>query len=172
MTGRPGASMRVLFLCTGNSARSQMAETILRQLSHGRIEAFSAGTSPRAEIEPLAREAIRRVLKVEMDGQEPKPLAPFVRQPFDFVITVCDRAAESCPVFPGDPERIHWGFADPAAVVGSEDERSRAFETVARQLVGRMRIWMSLPRLREAMDAPPPSPTAIHLVDDGGNKKS
>ena len=154
--------LRVLFLCTGNSARSQMAEAVLRQLSRDRAEVFSAGTEPRSEIHPLAREAVRRVLHVEMREQYPKPLEPFVGSHFDYIITVCDRAAESCPVFPGDPERIHWSFEDPAAVRGTDQEQLRAFETVARQLVGRIRIWMALPSIRKRLEG--------EGLDDGGDR--
>lgn len=145
-------ALRVLFLCTGNAARSQMAEAVLRQLTRGRAEVFSAATDPRPEIHPLAREAVRRVLHVEMPDQYPKSLQLFLGSPFDFIITVCDRAAESCPVFPGDPDRIHWSFEDPAAVTGGEAEQLRAFETIARQLVGRIRIWMALPGIRGRLE--------------------
>ena len=145
--------IRVLFLCTGNSARSQLAEVILRQLSHGKIDVASAGTSPQAVIHPMARMAARRALGVEMEGQYPKLLDPFVGQRFDYVITVCDRAAESCPTFPGNPQRIHWSFEDPAAAQGTEEERQRAFDSVARGLVSRIGLWMSLPDVRSAIDA-------------------
>lgn len=145
--------MRVLFLCTGNSARSQIAEAILRHLSHGRIEVFSAGSTPASEVHPMALTAIRSVVREEMQGQYyPKAWHQFVGQRFDFIITVCDRAAEVCPTFPEDPERIHWSCEDPTAVEGSEEQRQKAFDTVAKQLVGRMRIWMALPRLRQAIE--------------------
>ena len=144
--------MRVLFLCTGNSARSQMAETILRQMTRGRIDVCSAGTAPQAEIHPMARQAIRGLLHVEMDGQYPKHLRRFEREHFDYVITVCDRAAEQCPVFAEDPERIHWGFEDPAGVDGSEQQRQRAFELVAKQIAARVRIWMCLRAVRDAIE--------------------
>jgi protein-tyrosine-phosphatase len=146
-------SLRVLFLCTGNAARSQMAEAILRHISHGRIDVFSAGTVPQRDVHPMAREPVKRILHTDITGQHPKSMKRFVHERFDYIITVCDRAAESCPVFPGDPERIHWSFDDPVAVEGTQDERQRAFDAVARQLVGRMRIWMSLPKLRHAVDA-------------------
>src|SRR4026207_1429173 len=140
--------MRVLCLCTGNSARSQMAETILRQITRGRIDVFSAGTAPQSEIHPMARQAIRTLLTVEMEGQFPKDLRDFEGEQFDYVITVCDRAAEQCPVFTDDPERIHWGFEDPAAVQGNDVEKQRAFGLVARQIVARIRTWMCLPVVR------------------------
>lgn len=147
--------LRVLFLCTGNSARSQLAEVIVRQLSLGRIDVASAGSAPQAEIHPMARIAARTVAGAEMDGQYPKLLDRFVDQRFDYVITVCDRAAESCPTFPGAPQRIHWSFEDPAAAHGTEEERQRAFDLVARGLVARTRLWLSLPDISTAVEAVP-----------------
>ena len=144
--------MRVLFLCTGNSARSQMAEAIVRHMCHDRIDVFSAGTTPQPEIHPMARQAIRTLFNVEMEGQYPKDLRHFERERFDYVITVCDRAAEHCPVFAEDPERIHWGFEDPAAVEGSDQQKQRAFDLVAKQIAARVRIWMCLPAVREAIE--------------------
>ena len=140
---RPGLS--VLFLCTGNSARSQLAEVILRHISRGRVQVASAGSAPQPEIHPMARIAARKLLNVEMEGQHPKLLDEFLGQRFDYVITVCDRAAESCPSFPGGPERLHWSFDDPAAVQGADEDRQRAFDNVARALLGRVRLWMELP---------------------------
>lgn len=145
--------LRVLFICTGNSARSQMAEALLRHLSHGQIEVFSAGSEPKPEIHPLARRAVRDLFGLEMAGQYPKPLDEFLGQHLDYVISVCDRADASCPIFPGDTERIHWSFEDPAAVDGTEDEKRRAFERTAKDLMGRIRIWMSLPAIASRVTA-------------------
>jgi arsenate reductase len=136
--------LRVLFLCTGNSARSQMAEAVLRQMSHGDIEVESAGSDPESQIHPMAREALAKI-GVDVGHQHPKSWNQFLGQTFDYVITVCDRSAERCPVFPGDPERIHWSFDDPAAVLGSSEHCQRAFDQVASQLVHRVRIWLALP---------------------------
>lgn len=144
--------LRVLFLCTGNSARSQMAEALLRQLSKDRIDVYSAGSAPQPAVHPVARSVLEEKFGIDAHGLHPKNMNVFLSQRFDFVITVCDRAAESCPVFPGDPERIHWSFDDPAAVREPEARR-RAFEHVADGLVGRMRIWMSLPAIRQRMEA-------------------
>jgi len=144
--------LRVLFLCTGNSARSQMAEAILRHVGKGAIEVESAGTLPQPDIHPMARRAAKKLLDLDMNGQYPKMLDRFLGQHFDYVITVCDRAAESCPVFPGDPDRIHWSFEDPAAVVGADEEKQRAFDTTATQLLSRIRLWLSLPALRRHLD--------------------
>jgi protein-tyrosine-phosphatase len=141
----------VLILCTGNSARSQMAEAILRHEGKGAIRVESAGTVPQAEIHPLARQAVQRLFQLDMTGQRPKALDLFLGRHFDYVITVCDRAAESCPVFPGDPQRIHWSFEDPAAVAGNEEERQRAFDTTARELSTRIRLWLASPAIGRRM---------------------
>lgn len=128
---RDGKRPRILFLCTHNSARSQMAEALLRQLSKNRVEVFSAGT----EATRVHPDAIRTMatLNIDISQQRSKHLDEFREQKFDYVITVCDRARESCPLFPGDPEQIHWSFPDPAA---EEDaaKRRRAFEQTAQQL--------------------------------------
>jgi protein-tyrosine-phosphatase len=149
MTTRP---LSVLFLCTGNSARSQIAEALLRYMSKGSIDAASAGTAPQPRIHPMAQQAVRNLVGIEMTGQYPKLLDQYLHRDFDYVITVCDRAAETCPMFPGDPERIHWGYEDPAAVKGTDDQKQRAFDDVAKQLMSRMRVWMSLPEIRGRID--------------------
>lgn len=137
---------RVLFLCTGNSARSQMAEAILRHLASGAMEVRSAGSDPRPEIHPLAREAVRRLFGLEMTGQHPKSMNDLLSQKFDFVITVCDRAAEACPNFAGAPEVLRWSLPDPAEAAGTEEERRRAFENSARDLTQRIRLWLATHR--------------------------
>ena len=144
----PEKRLRVLFLCTANSARSQVAEAVLRQLSHGTIEVASAGSEPASEIHPMALEALRK-LNIPAAGQHPKSMDGFLRQRFDYVITVCDRAAERCPIFPGDPERIHWSVEDPASVAGTPEERQRSFDVVAKQLMNRIRTWLSLPAIAQ-----------------------
>jgi protein-tyrosine-phosphatase len=136
--------LRVLFLCTGNSARSQMAEALLRHLSRDRIDVHSAGSTPQPDVHPLARTTLENRFNIDTTGLHPKSLNQFNDQQFDYVITVCDRAAETCPAFPGDPQRIHWSFEDPAAIHDATDQR-RAFERVATELVARIRIWLSLP---------------------------
>ena len=136
--------LSVLFLCTGNSARSQMAEALLRYLSRNQIDVSSAGSAPKTEVHPLARSTLETTYGIDTSGLYPKSLDRFLDRRFDYVITVCDRAAESCPVFPGDPERIHWSFDDPAAVEDAAARR-RAFQHVAAGLTGRLRIWLSLP---------------------------
>jgi arsenate reductase len=121
-----------------------MAEAIVRHVSRGAIEVFSAGTTPEAEIHPMARVAIRSLFNIEMTGQAPKSLDPFAGERFDYVFTVCDQAAQACPTFPGTSERIHWNFPDPVAVTGTDEERQRAFTTTATQLLTRIRLWLSL----------------------------
>jgi protein-tyrosine-phosphatase len=138
----PAKKVRVLFLCTHNSARSQMAEGILRHLSEGRIEVQSAGSQPR-ELHPLAVQTMAR-MGINISQQQSKHFDEFRGQSFDYIITVCDRMRESCPTFPGDPQQVHWSFIDPAAVEGSVQERSRAFEQVAIQLMNRIRYLVIL----------------------------
>lgn len=145
--------LSVLFLCTGNSARSQMAEALLRHLSHDQVDVQSAGTAPQPDIHPMARRAVKTLFDLDMAGQFPKTLDRFLRRDFDYVITVCDRAAETCPVFPGDPERIHWSFEDPAAVVGNDEQKQGAFEATAKQLLSRIRLWLSLPGINKRIQA-------------------
>ena len=144
--------LRVLFLCTGNSARSQIAEALFRKLSRGRADVFSAGTDPEADVHPLAVEILTRRFDVDTEGLYPKHLERFAGETFDYVITVCDRAAEACPTLPRDPERIHWSFEDPAGVDG-EDAQRRAFESVANGLAARLRVWMALPTVHRRLDA-------------------
>jgi arsenate reductase len=133
---------RALFLCTGNSCRSQMAEGLLRHLGQGRFAVFSAGTHPKP-VHPLAVRAMQEI-GIDISGQTSKALDPYLKDPFDVVVTVCDRAQEHCPVFPGDAERIHWGFDDPAAATGSEEERMEVFRRVRDELKARLRLLLSL----------------------------
>lgn len=123
---------RVLILCTGNSARSQMAEGWLRQLGGSRYEAFSAGTKP-VGVNPLAIEAMREK-GIDISVQRSKSVTEFAGQEFAAVITVCDRAAQQCPIFPGTPRRVHWSLTDPAAALGTKDEKLRAFREVRDEL--------------------------------------
>jgi arsenate reductase (thioredoxin) len=118
----------VLFLCTHNSARSQMAEGLLRHLAGDRFEVHSAGTEA-THIRPLAMQAMDEV-GVDISGQESKTLDRYLDESFDYVVTVCDEANEACPFFPGAKERLHWSFEDPSQAVGSEDERLAVFRRV------------------------------------------
>jgi arsenate reductase len=119
---------RVLFLCTHNSARSQMAEGLLRHLTGDRFEAHSAGTEA-TQVRPLAIRAMHEI-GVDISGQESKTLERYLREPFDHVITVCDDANEACPFFPGARNRVHWSFEDPSRAEGTEEERMAVFRLV------------------------------------------
>src|SRR5512140_531773 len=119
---------RVLFLCTHNSARSQMAEGLLRHLGSESFEVASAGTAETA-VKPLAIAAMREI-DVDITSHTSKTLERFIGERWDFVITVCDRANETCPYFPGAAERLHWSFEDPSAAQGSDDERLAAFRRI------------------------------------------
>jgi len=127
-----GSKKRVLILCTGNSARSQMAEGLLRHDAGDRFEAFSAGTNP-SSIRPEAIAAMLE-LGIDISGHRSKSVDEFAGQRFDYVLTVCDNAKESCPVFLGNTAAIHHGFADPAAVQGSDEEKLAAFRRARDQL--------------------------------------
>lgn len=138
----------VLFLCTGNSARSIMAEALLNTMGKGRFRAYSAGSHPTGTVNPLAIEQIRGTgyplteLRSKSWEEFGQPDAPHM----DFVFTVCDNAAgEVCPVWPGHPVSAHWGFADPAAVEGSQEQQRAAFNKVYRQILTRMNLFTSLP---------------------------
>ena len=119
---------RVLILCTGNSARSQMAEGLLRADAGDRFEVASAGVNP-SHVRPEAIEVMREV-GIDISGHRSKSVDEFVAQEFDYVITVCDNANEQCPVFPGNTRRIHWSFDDPAAAQGDEQSRLAVFRRV------------------------------------------
>ena len=131
------SSTRVLILCTGNSARSQMAEGLLRQIVGGAFEVFSAGTAPR-DVRPEAI-ALMAERGIDISDHRSKHVDEFVGEQFDYVITVCDSAHESCPIFPGAPRRVHWSLPDPGLVDGAEDERLDAFRRVRDALEGRLR---------------------------------
>jgi arsenate reductase len=132
---------RVLILCTGNSARSQMAEGLLRQLGGTRYEVFSAGTKP-VDVNSFAIEVMREK-GIEISKQRSKSVAEFAGQEFATVITVCDKAAEECPIFPGAPRRAHWSLPDPAAVSGTREEKLVAFRKVRDELERRIQSFVS-----------------------------
>ena len=132
---------RILFLCTGNSCRSQMAQVIMNRFGQGRFEAFSAGSKPAGYVHPLAIKTLADV-GLPTDGLRCKSWEEFQGQPFDFVITVCDRAKESCPVFPGQPVTAHWGFEDPAGATGTDEEKSRVFRRVFTEIQTRIRLFL------------------------------
>ncbi len=144
--------IRVLFLCTHNSARSQMAETFLRRYGGDRFEIHSAGTEPALQVHPLA-ERVMQQIDLSLAGQSPKHLDVFVDQPWDYVITTCDAANEACPAFPDDTHRIHWGFADPSTVEGSDAERERAFRRVRDEIKRRVQLFVELRAHQEPRQA-------------------
>jgi arsenate reductase len=123
---------RVLFLCTGNSARSQMAEGILRHLAGDRFEVFSAGTKP-SVVNPNAIIAMREI-GVDISHHHSKHVNECFGKPFDTVITVCDNARETCPILPGNAKQIHWSFEDPAAVEGTPEQKLAAFRKIRDQI--------------------------------------
>jgi arsenate reductase (thioredoxin) len=148
-------SYHVLFLCTGNSARSIMAEALLNSRGQGRFRAFSAGSHPKGAVHPLALETLQRS-SLPTTGLRSKSWDEFAGEsapPLDLVITVCGNAArEQCPLWPGHPATAHWGVDDPAAVEGSSEEKRRAFERAFRELEGRIERLISLPL--ESLDRP------------------
>jgi len=123
---------RALFICTHNSARSQMAEGLINHDLAGKVQAFSAGTEP-SSVHPLAIAAMKEV-GIDISRHRSKSIDEFADEKFDFVITLCDHAAESCPVFFGGVQRIHMGFPDPAAVSGNPEEKMAAFRKVRDQI--------------------------------------
>ncbi len=137
----------VLFLCTGNSARSIMAEALLNYWGKGRFRAFSAGSHPKGRVHPLAIDVLR-ANRLTVDHLRSKSWDEFATPdvpPLDFVFTVCDRAAEEvCPTWPGQPMTAHWGIFDPAEVSGTDEEQKRAFNKAFRELDARLKIFTSL----------------------------
>jgi arsenate reductase len=141
-------SYNVLFLCTGNSARSIMAEAVLSTVGKGRFNVYSAGSHPNGEVNPFAIEKVK-ALGYPLDKLRSKSWDEFAEPDapqMDFIITVCDQAAgEVCPVWPGQPISAHWGFTDPAAATGTDDEKRRVFDVVYRQIVARAQLFANLP---------------------------
>lgn len=137
--------IRVLFLCTGNSARSQMAEAFLRHYGGDRFIAESVGTDLSLAINPLAIEAMDRI-SISLEGQYPKTLDTLMarRTTWDYVITTCDEVKEDCPTFPGDTERIHWNFDDPAKAEGTAEQRLNAFRRVRDEIKRRVQLFTEL----------------------------
>jgi protein-tyrosine-phosphatase len=146
--GRAGEELNVLFLCTGNSARSIMAECILNRLGQSKFKAFSAGSQPIGRVNPLALSVLRKS-NLDTTGLRSKSWEEFDRPDapkLDFLFTVCDNAAkEACPVWPGQPLSAHWGLSDPARAEGSEAEQALAFADCFRLLCQRIGVFVSLP---------------------------
>jgi arsenate reductase len=131
---------KVLVLCTGNSARSQMAEGLLRHEAGDRFEVFSAGTKP-SQVRPEAI-AVMDEIGIDISAHRSKSVDEFVGVDLDFVITVCNNANETCPIFPGETRRLHWPFDDPAAVEGTDVERKTAFRRIRDQIHARIMVFL------------------------------
>jgi protein-tyrosine-phosphatase len=150
--GPADGPLRVLFLCTGNSARSILAEYLLRRIDPSRFTTYSAGTHPRGQVHPLALQVLAERYGVDASAARSKSWQELAGAALDLVITVCDDARESCPLWPGAAAVIHWGMPDPAAVAGTDAERRAAFEEAARVLAERLARLAALPL--EEMDPP------------------
>ena len=136
--------IRVLFVCTGNSARSQIAEALLRDFGASDFAVFSAGTEPKG-VNPYTVRALGEI-GIDWSGAQAKSVTEFVGQPFDYVITVCDRARQTCPVFPGQHNSLHWGLDDPAEVDGTDSEKLEAFRRTRTEVATRLRPFVELAR--------------------------
>ena len=143
---------KFLFLCTGNSARSIFGEYLLRRLGGPRFQVFSAGAFPTGRVNPIAIQVLKDVYNIDASDARSKSWEEFKDVEFDFVVTVCDNARETCPIWPGQPVVAHWSSPDPAAVEGSDEEKYRAFKEVAFQLNRRLQFFTSLPI--ETLDRP------------------
>jgi arsenate reductase len=134
--------IRVLFVCTGNSARSQLAEAVLRRDGGDRFEVFSGGADPHP-INPMTVRVLAEA-GIDISRAESKPVSRFLGQSFDYVITLCDRARASCPIFPGGGETLHWGLEDPAEATGTEEQRLHAFRRSLTEVSDRIRAFVPL----------------------------
>jgi arsenate reductase (thioredoxin) len=138
--------LRVLFLCTGNSARSQMAEAMLNHRGGGRFVAESAGSDPAVRVNPLVLDALRDA-GIRWQGHAPRSLEALEREKWDIVITVCDHAREACPLFPGQPVVAHWGMTDPAAVEGPPERKRQAFVEALQLINQRLDLLIASPEI-------------------------
>ena len=136
--------IRVLFVCTGNSARSQIAEALLADFGGGDFAAFSAGVDPHG-INPFTVRALREI-GIDWSGARSKSVTEFLGRPFDYVVTVCDRARQTCPVFPGNHNTLHWGLEDPAEVEGTDEQKLEAFRRTRTEVATRLRPFVELAR--------------------------
>ena len=148
MTSDARDPVRVLFVCTGNSARSVMAEALLRQHGGDTFEVFSAGTEPKG-INPLTLRVLADA-GIDASWARSKSVEEFHGQSFDYVVTVCDQARQTCPVFPGIHESLHWGYEDPAAAEGTQEERLAVFRKVFIQMSERVRHFATVTRRQPA----------------------
>ena len=139
------APFEILFLCTGNSARSIFGEFLMRKLSRGAFRTQSAGSFPRGEVHPLTLKVLRDFYKVDVSSARSKSVEEFRDRPFDYVITVCDKARENCPVWPDTTVVAHWSSPDPAALEGTDEEKLVYFQKVAGQIQRRIELMLCLP---------------------------
>lgn len=156
---------KILFLCTGNSARSIFAEYLTKKICKGRFESYSAGSQPTRVVNPLALQVLRDQYKIDPAEARSKSWDEFKDNHFDIIITVCDRAKESCPIFPGEPKVAHWSIPDPAAVTGPDQEKLRAFRVAAQQIQRRIELLCSFPaeKLGHLLTESAQGPEAIRL---------
>jgi arsenate reductase (thioredoxin) len=138
------APLRILILCTGNSARSQIAEALLQRKGGARFHVESAGSRPAGRVNPLAVDVLREA-GIDWQGRTPRGVESVEAQRWDFVVTVCDRAREACPIFPGTPVLAHWGMPDPAEVEGTDEEKLRAFRQTLLLLARRIDLFLAIP---------------------------
>jgi len=136
---------KILFLCTGNSARSILAEYLIRRIGQHRFESYSAGSFPTGQVNPFALRVLRELYHIDAGDAQSKSWEVFEHVEFDFVITVCDNARETCPVWPGQPIMAHWGVPDPALATGSDEQIFREFRQAALLLQRRIDLFCSLP---------------------------
>lgn len=136
---------KILFLCTGNSARSILGEYLIRRVAPGRFESYSAGAKPTGKINPLVLQVLKEHFNIDASDARSKSWSEFKDVHFDFVITVCDNARESCPIWPGQPIVAHWGSPDPAALEGTEEEKLKMTAQIALQIQRRLSLFTSLP---------------------------
>jgi arsenate reductase (thioredoxin) len=136
---------KVLFLCTGNSARSILAEYLMRKTDGRRFEPFSAGSNPKGQVHPLALRLLKEVYKIDASDARSKSWDEYQDVAFDFVVTVCDNAREACPIWPGQPIVAHWGVQDPADFEGPEAEQYALFKDAGRILARRIELFCNLP---------------------------
>jgi arsenate reductase len=141
---------RVLFVCTHNSARSIMGEALLREKGGDAYDVHSAGTEP-SEVRPLTLRVLEEA-GIPTEGLRSKSVQEFMGRKFDYIITVCDSARQNCPVFPGEGERFHWGYPDPSAATGTEEERLEAFRRVFTAMSQRVDLFMTVSDKRETAD--------------------
>ena len=161
-TGKP---LKILFLCTGNSGRSIFGEYLIRRIGRDRFESYSAGAQPSGKVNPMTIRVLRDIHKIDCSDAHSKSWEEFKNVHFDFVITVCDNARETCPVWPGQPIIAHWSSPDPASFNGTEEEKYKFFWDVSMQIRRRIELFCSLPF--EKLD----HMRLTQLTQDIGNKE-